>query len=238
MEKTDTTKKYLVLILTYNEEVHISDVIEDIKKEFPIADILVVDGESTDKTCLVARKRGVWVISISNRLGIAGGMEAGLLFAQQNGYDFLIRIDGDGQHGAKDIDRLLQPVLGARADMVVGSRFKSEEKTYKSSFNRSVGNKIFSFMVSSLAGSKFYDTTSGFQVLNRDVIDYLCQIKQFEYSEVITLLILKKAGYKILEVPVPMNHRIGSQSSFNFIRAFFYVFEGLFSLLINGKSKH
>ena len=223
----------LVLILTYNEEVHVADVIADVRQNFPVADILVVDGESTDKTQMLAKKAGAWVIPVSNRLGIAGGMEAGLLFARYKEYDYLIRIDGDGQHEAKDIDILFQPVLNREADMVIGSRFKDKDNNYNASLIRLIANKLFSFLTSLLVGQKIYDTTSGFQVLNRKVVNFLCQLENFEYSEIETLILLKKAGFTILEIPVMMNPRVGSKSSFNFIRAFFYVFMGMVSLFLN-----
>lgn len=222
--------KILVLILTYNEEVHIAKVIADVKQNVPVADILVVDGESIDRTQTLAKKAGAWVISVPNRLGIAGGMEAGLLFARHKEYDYLIRIDGDGQHEAKEINMLFEPVLSGKADMVIGSRFKGKDHQYKAPLIRLIANNLFSFLISALVGQKIYDTTSGFQVLNRNVVNFLYQLENFEYSEVETLILLKKSGFTIFEVPVKMNLRVGSKSTFNFARAFFYVFNGLFSL--------
>jgi len=223
--------KALVLILTYNEEIHIARVIADVKGNLPDADILVVDGESSDNTQPIAKKMGAWVISVPSSLGIAGGMEAGLMFAREQGYDYLIRIDGDGQHEAREINHLIHPVVNGQADLAIGSRFKAKESTYKTSLTRSLANRLFSFLVSILAGEKIYDTTSGFQVLNGNAVDFLCQLRNFEYSEVETIILLKKAGFKIQEVPVTMKPRVGNQSSFNFIRAFFYVFTGFLSLL-------
>ncbi len=228
-----TKRKVLVLILTYNEEQHISQVIDDVKVHVPFADVLVVDGESVDNTARLAKEKGVWIVSVPSRLGIAGGMEAGLLFANYRDYNYLIRVDGDGQHRAEDIGALLEPVMDGEADLVIGARFKKESGEYKASAPRLVANKLFAFLVSKIVGENLHDTTSGFQAMRRDVVRFLGDIENFEYSEVETVILLKKAGFRILEVPVVMNERVGSQSSFNFLRAFFYMFNGLFSLLLN-----
>ena len=230
--------KVLTMILTFNEEVHIQNVIRDVQTYLPFSDIVVIDGESRDKTEEFAREAGAWVISVPSSYGIAGGMEMGLFFAHELGYDVVIRIDGDGQHSASEAHLLFKELLSRDVDFVLGSRFKNAMSQYEPSFFRRVAIFLFSAVVSKIIGQAIYDTTSGLQVFNRKVIGFLNKIKNFEYSEVETLVILKKNNFKIAELPTIMKERKSGQSSFNLSRSFFYVFSGLFSLLLIAVSKN
>ncbi|MBI2027081.1 MAG: glycosyltransferase family 2 protein [Deltaproteobacteria bacterium] len=232
-------KKLLAVILTYNGEKHIQQVINDLKKEPYISDILVVDGESKDQTISIAEELGAWVIVIPSRLGIGGAMEMAFLFAKTNGYDYLVRIDADGQHIPQYIVDLLVPVLKNQADIVIGSRFKNGWKSsYKPSLARFFAIRFFSLFISRLIHQKIYDTTSGMFAVNCKIIDYLSNIENSEYSEVVAYLVLKKAHFKILEVPVPMNERIGSQSSFTVVKSFYYVSLGVLALMLTKMTKN
>ena len=103
--------KILIIIPTYNEGLIIGDVVTEFKKKFFEADILVIDAYSSDNTTNEAMKNGANVIYVDQIFGISLAIETGILFANINNYDFLIRVDGDGQHTAVDVKELLNFAL-------------------------------------------------------------------------------------------------------------------------------
>ncbi len=224
--------RIMVLIPTYNEEKSIGQVIRGVKKSLPQADIVVVDGESTDSTEEIARKLGVIILKVPPSLGIAGGVETGFSFADLRGYGMVVRVDGDGQHSPDQIPRLMQPILNGEADVSIGSRYMGAGD-YKASLPRALSVKLFSLIISAIIRQKITDAASGFQVVNRKVIEFLSKSYFFDYSEVEAIVLLRKAGFKILEIPVIMKKRAQGSSSFTFVRAFYYIFTGMLLLLIS-----
>ncbi|MBA7496848.1 Polyprenol monophosphomannose synthase [subsurface metagenome] len=223
--------KIMILIPTYNEEKSIGQVIRGVKKSLPQADVVVVD-ESSDSTEEIARKLGVIVLKVPPSLEIAGGVETGFSFADLRGYDMVVRVDGDGQHNPDQIPRLMQPILDGEADVTIGSRYM-RAGDYKASLPRTLTTKLFSLIVSAIIRQKITDATSGFQMVNRRVIEFLSRSYFFDYSEVEAIVLLKKAGFRILEIPVSMKKRAQGQSSFTFVRAFYFIFTGILLLLIS-----
>ena len=121
--------------------------------------------------------------------------------------------------------------LSGAADLVIGSRFAGRGD-YRAAASRSLAIRIFSVFVSAVAGQKITDPTSGLQVMSGRAVRYLAGLENWEYSEINTIVIASKAGLRVREVPVEMNERQGGRSSFSPARAFFYVFNGLFDLLL------
>ena len=222
--------KGLVLILSLNEARIIGRVIRTVKQVYPDFDVLVVDGESRDRTQKISRKCGARVMVLSSALGIPGAMEVGLLYAEQQGYDFVIRIDADGQHPVSEIQKLLDLSVNGKADLVIGTRFENGFSNYQGGLLRLITIRIFSFFVSRAVRHLITDPTSGMQVFNRNVVIFLNSVHDFEYSEVESLVLLGRSGFKIMEVPVTMEERHAGVSSFGPARAFFYVAVGMFSL--------
>lgn len=224
--------KIMVLIATYNEEKSIEQVVKRVRENLPQADIVVVDGESSDSTEGIARKLEVIVLKVPHSLGIAGGVETGFIFADLKQYDIVVRVDGDGQHNPDEIGRLMQPILDGRADITIGSRYIGAGD-YKGSLSRTLSAKLFALVISAIIRQKITDATSGFQVVNRRVIEFLSHNYSFDYSEVEAIVLFKNAGFRMQEIPVAMEKRGQGQSSFTFIRAFYYIFTGMLSLLVS-----
>src|SRR6476659_666412 len=113
-------KSVCVLLPAYNEAEHISELIQTIKK-VTIADlsirILVVDDGSTDETAQVAKEAGATILSHRTNRGVGAAFRTGLHWALDEGCDFLIHLDSDGQIPANQIPALLKPVLQAKADV-------------------------------------------------------------------------------------------------------------------------
>jgi glycosyltransferase involved in cell wall biosynthesis len=224
--------KILIIIPAYNEEESLPDVLQDLQSYVPDADILVVDDGSRDRTAALARQAGVKVACLPYNLGIGGAMQTGFQYAQNNDYEIAIQFDGDGQHMASEIGELLDPLRKGRADIVVGSRFL-KRGDYRPSFFRKLGIWVFSTVLSAILGIQVTDTTSGFRVANRRVIDFFARTYPEDYPEVESLVLLHRAGMTIAEVPVRMRDRTGGQSSITPIRSAYYMIKVLLAVFID-----
>jgi hypothetical protein len=159
-------------------------------------------------------------------------MQAGYLYAQEEGYDVAVQFDGDGQHLAKEIEKLLRPVLEGRADLVVGSRFLNQGK-YNATAFRKIGIWIFSSVLSRILGMPVTDSTSGFRAANRRVIEFFSRTYPDDYPEVEALVLLHKAKLRVAEVPVSMRERTGGKSSITPIRSAYYMIKVLLAIFID-----
>jgi glycosyltransferase involved in cell wall biosynthesis len=223
--------RILVMIPAYNEEDSIGDVIAQVQALLPGADILVVDGYSKDRTFEQALETNVHAMRVSSTYAIGGAVEAGFLFAHRGSYDVLARIDGDGQHDTSDLAKLVQTVTTGQAEVAIGSRY-AESREYRNTLTRTIGITLFAALVSWLTGKRFTDTTSGLMAANREVIRYVVVDYPFDYSEVEAIVTLHRAGFNVQEVPVTMRQRATGISSFTSLRAFYYVFKGALSILL------
>jgi len=120
-------QKVLVVIPAYNETGRIGEIVKSVKGVLPIAKVLVVNDCSSDDTRREAIEAGATVISHPINLGYGAALETGYLYALGNGFEYIIQMDGDGQHLPEEIPKIISPVLNGEADIVVGSRYLSSE---------------------------------------------------------------------------------------------------------------
>jgi hypothetical protein len=224
--------KILVVVPAYNEENSIGGVISDLMANFPGGDILVVNDGSRDRTSEIARKLGAKVIDLPYNLGIGGAMQTGFRYALKGGYDAAIQFDGDGQHRADEIPKILVPYQRGDADLVVGSRFLSEGG-FTSSIQRKLGSKILSFVVSSLIGKRLTDTTSGFRLYGIKTIEFFSALYPEDYPEVEALILAHKKGLRVSEVPAEIDARKSGRSSITAARAGYYMVKVLLAIFVD-----
>ena len=132
--------RILVVVPAYNESASIGRVIgrlTDWAKGSDLSlDYVIVNDGSSDNTREVIEKLGLSAIHLPVNLGIGGAVQTGYLYAEQEGYDIAIQMDGDGQHPPEYIGDLVDPILKGKADMVIGSRFLTGEGFQTSSMRR------------------------------------------------------------------------------------------------------
>jgi glycosyltransferase involved in cell wall biosynthesis len=224
--------KVLCIVPAYNEEEAVVGVVRDIYDHVPHADVLVVDDGSVDRTAARAREAGAIVCSLSYNLGIGAAVQTGLKYAYTHGYDVAIQVDGDGQHPAEQIHKLLAVLRDhPEVDMAVGSRFL-EDTGYESPISRKIGIRIFSLILSLVCRQKLTDTTSGFRATRGEAIGFLARYYPRDYPEVEALVLLHQARYVIREVPTVMRQRQGGESSIRLFHGVYYMIKVLLSLLI------
>lgn len=161
--------KALAVVPAYNEEATLGRVIASLCDNVPTFDILVIDDGSTDRTREVAAASGAKVLQMPFNLGIGGAVQAGFRFALENDYDYMVQVDGDGQHDPPEIQKLVDAMEEGSNDVIIGSRFLKDLE-YVGPISRRAGIHIFAFLLSRFVGQKVTDPTSGFRLYNRRAI--------------------------------------------------------------------
>jgi glycosyltransferase involved in cell wall biosynthesis len=225
-------KDVLVIIPSLNEEKAIGQVILGIKEALVGCDVLVIDGYSRDDTVGVSLRHGADVIQVDKAFGIAAAVEAGILHAYRGNYRTLVRIDADGQHPLSEVKKLLVPIENDTADFVIGSRFLGDSD-YSPNLLRNISISSIVFLLRFLHKVKVTDCTSGCQIYNRDVIEFFARDRSFEYSEVRSIWMAHKVGFRIKEEFINMAPRTHGVSSFSPRVAFFYMFKNLVDLALS-----
>jgi glycosyltransferase involved in cell wall biosynthesis len=223
--------KLVVIIPAFNESSNIARVISETKSSQPSAKIVVVNDCSTDDTEAIVKSVNETALSLPCNLGIGGAVQTGLRFAQDEGYEAAVQVDGDGQHIPSEIEKLMTPIVRGEADVVIGSRFLSSD-SFRSTFARRVGIRILSVVNSALTGSRITDSTSGFRAYNRRAICFLSEHYPQDYPEPIAVIDLFRNGYRIVEVPVKMRERQGGTSSISAVKSIYYMTKVLVASLI------
>ena len=163
--------KILVIIPCYNEQENILNTVARLRQCCPGVDCLVVNDCSTDNSRQLLLDNDIPHISLPCNLGIGGGVQAGYLYARENGYDITVQMDGDGQHDPAFLQTVIGPVEKGEADMCIGSRFL-EKKGFQTSFARRMGIRLLSFLILLLSGKRVRDVTSGYRACGKALTDF------------------------------------------------------------------
>lgn len=221
----------LVIIPAYNESASIVNTVNDIKKNAPDFDYVVINDHSKDNTLQVCKDAELNVIDLPLNLGIGGAVQTGYLYACQNGYDIAVQFDGDGQHDAKYLNEMAETLVKEQADMVIGSRF-IEKEGFQSSFTRRLGIRYFTFLIKILTGQKITDPTSGYRMCNRKIIELFAGNYPKDYPEPETTTWILRKKLKVLEIPVIMRAREEGVSSISLKKSFYYMFKVTMAIII------
>ena len=222
----------LIVVPAYNESATIARVAAQLE-QLPY-DYLVINDGSTDNTAEILRDIRAPHINLCKNLGIGGAVQTGYKFAYANGYDIAVQFDGDGQHDAGCIERLIAPIREGRADFVVGSRFVSSDNQFLSSRSRRTGIFILSKLIQLVTGTRILDVTSGFRAASRRIIKQFVDYYPADYPEPETLAGILAGGMRVQEVGVIMHERAGGTSSIGTISSVYYMIKvGLSILLVH-----
>lgn len=205
--------KLLVIIPTHNEVLSIRLVLDELRAYLgQDADILVVDDYSTDGTPEVLKSLDTIVVTLPINLGYSGALQTGYKYAVTNNYEYIVQFDGDGQHIAEEIGKLVSAFENSSADVIIGSRFAGKGE-HRHPFLKRVATFLFCFMIKIISGSTLHDPTSGFQLLNRKVFEHYSQVHNFPYypdANIIIEMLMNR--YRVKEVHVAMRARVFGES--------------------------
>lgn len=204
--------KVLFVIPAYNEAKNIKKVLDEIKRDVSYADIVVINDCSSDNTKEIVDSCGIRCINGIFNMKYAWAVQTGLKYAYQNGYDYVIQFDADGQHIAKEAIKLYEEMKKSGVDIVIGSRYL-DDMGYPSPLLRRFGTKIFELLINFFCRVKIADPLSGFQCLNRKVIERYAKMGEYpEFPDANLVIEMIMEGYKIKEIPVKMRVREDGES--------------------------
>jgi glycosyltransferase involved in cell wall biosynthesis len=191
-----------VVIPAKNEATALGALLESIKAQNIAAEIIVVDDGSTDDTATVAASAGAKVISHRYSMGNGAAIKTG---ARSASGEIIVFMDGDGQHDAGDITRLLARMNEGYA-MVVGARQSGSQ----ASVGRGIANRIYNRLASYMTGHKVEDLTSGFRAVRaRQFREFLYLLPNgFSYPTTSTMAFFR-ASYPVAYEPIIAARRIG-----------------------------
>lgn len=227
-------KKILIIVPAYNEADNIREVIKKLQAENEKWDVLVINDASTDKTSLIARETGhANVIDLPYNLGIGGCVQTGFRYARLKNYDFALQFDGDGQHSAEEIGKLLEIVVNKEADVAIGSRFRQKHDGFRSSTFRRMGIRIFEWFSFLLIRQHITDHTSGFRAYNRKAVQFLADHYPSDFPEPEVVILLGKNGFKIKETFTQMHERKGGVSSIPLTKGPYYMTKVMLAMFMS-----
>ena len=217
------------MIPAYNEAENIERVVENLITNYPQYDYVIINDGSTDDTRKICARNGYNFMDLPVNVGLSGAIKSGMRYANYYGYDYVVQLDGDGQHDPVYIQSLIDKMEESGADIVIGSRFKTERKPLNA---RMVGSQILTIAIRLTTKGKYIgDVTSGMRLFNKKMI------KQFGYDmhyspEPDTLAYLLNCGVRIEEVQVKMYERVAGTSYLDFKGSIWYMMKMLFSILL------
>jgi glycosyltransferase involved in cell wall biosynthesis len=224
--------KLLILIPAYNEEGAIGGVVNEVRAVMPGVPVLVVDDCSTDATIHTARAAGAQVLPLPHHLGLGGAVQAGYRLAFELNYDYVIRVDGDGQHDPRDIPKMLETLEREKCEMVIGSRFVDGTGEH-SGMLRAVGIVFFRAVLRPILGRPVRDPTSGFVGVNRTALSVFSRSFPLEYPEIEALVVLQRKRFRFVEVPSRMRPRRTGRSTITPFRSLYYIVHVLLGVFVN-----
>ena len=223
--------KSLVIIPAYNEEESILQTVEDIRKNAPDFDYVVINDCSRDKTLQVCLENNIRVLSLPVNLGIGGAVQTGYLYAVRNGYEVAVQFDGDGQHDAAFLEAMRARLTEQGLDLLIGSRF-IEGEGFQSSSLRRFGIRYFNGLIRLMTGKSVSDPTSGMRMASAGMIRMFAATYPKDYPEPESVVAAIQAGMKVGEYPVVMRERAGGQSSISPIRSVYYMIKVTLAILV------
>jgi len=231
-ENEDKVTRILAIVPALNEVENIGHVVEELTNTSLWLDVLVIDDGSTDQTAAVARAHGAKVISLPVNLGIGGAVQTGFLYAMRNHYDVALQVDGDGQHRAEEIKKLVNPVLLGTTDVTIGSRFLSKT-SYVSAWSRRFGIYLLSKTIQSVVHKTYTDPTSGFRAYNQKALRIVSTHYSTDYPEPDSIVTLVKNGLRVTEISVEMDARMSGRSSITPFKSGYYMFKVSLAIILN-----
>ena len=167
-KRNSSDKPTLAVIPCYNEEITIGSIV--IRARRYVDRILVVDDGSSDDTARTARQAGAVVISHKKNKGKSSGIKTGFRYALDNGFDYVVTIDGDGQHNPDEIPALLENVVNNGNDISIGLRYGNTTEMPKW---RRVGKRVLDYATSFGNGGYVTDSQCGFRAFNKKAVQGL-----------------------------------------------------------------
>ena len=221
-----------IVLPVHNEERFLGSVLSGVRKVLgDQAELLVIDDGSTDRSAQVALEAGARVVRHPFNMGYGVSLQTGFKAALRGGAAWVVIMDADGQHDPASLPALLAPLQSGRADVVVGSRFLGSPD-YRMPFSKRLGVSVFRGLARLLADIRISDPTSGYQAYGLRAVAFCTHDDfPFDFPDTDLLILLKKAGFRLEEVPVLMHNHPQGKTMHAGLVPFYYVFKMAVSIL-------
>jgi glycosyltransferase involved in cell wall biosynthesis len=222
----------LIVVPAYNEAVSIARVISGIHSAG--FSCVVIDDGSIDNTAFFAKEAGAAVLTLPFNAGVGGALRCGFRYAVENGFTAVIQCDADGQHQSHHFQDLIRTASETGADFVLGSRFLSSENTLDPHIVRRFAMWWLARVASRATGRKITDSTSGFRLIRRPLLDELAEhLPEYYLGDTFeALVVLGRAGYTVEEIGTAMSPRQSGVSSASNGRAIALIGKSLTTVLL------
>jgi len=190
-----------IIVPAFNEEPAIAPLVQALRAGGAWHEIIVVDDGSSDATAEKARGAGATVVRHPYNKGNGAAVKTGIRRASG---DFVLIVDGDGQHRAADAARLVSHL--GEYDLVIGARSTDTQATHA----RWLGNAALNWLASYLTQRQVQDLTSGFRGARRSLLREFIHLLPNGFSTpTTTTLAFIKAGYNVRFEPIDAAARVG-----------------------------
>jgi len=206
-------KKIIVCIPAYNEAKYIGDIVKQAKSY--CTEVIVCDDGSVDNTSEVAKHAGATVVRHKSNKGYGGAIKTLFDLAKMKNVDVMVTLDSDGQHNARDIPKVLAPILNDDVDMVIGSRFLDGNDRKKVPSYRSFGIRTITKLTNVAAYDNVTDSQSGFRAYGKNALDKLELYEEGMSVSTEILIKAKEARLSVKEVPVTVSYDSDDTSTHN-----------------------
>jgi hypothetical protein len=202
------SSRVVAIIPAFNEDKYIASVV--LKTRRMVDEVLVVDDGSQDLTRTLASEVGATVVSHPENRGKGAALRTGLEWALAKRAQAVVLMDGDGQHHPDDIEQLVSAVLAGEADMVVGSRFLSEEARRYIPGWRTLGQHALNAVTALASGQVMTDSQSGFRALSPRAMRVLhgSLLGDGFSVESEMQLVARQHGLRMIEAPVGVDYHV------------------------------
>ncbi len=201
--------KLIIQIPCFNEEATLGITLNEIPKKFNGVDeveILIINDGSTDKTVDVARAAGCkHVLSLPRNMGLARAFSFGLKRSIELGADIIVNTDADNQYNSQDIQKLIDPIIQGKADIVIGERPIMAIETF--SLLKKILQRFGSWVVRVVSRTNVRDTTSGFRAMSQSAAKKLRVFSNYSYT-LETIIQAGHNGLVVASVPIRINKEL------------------------------
>ena len=201
--------KLIIQIPCYNEQYALPITLQSMPKKIKSIDIieyLIIDDGSTDKTIEVAKINGVHhIVKLPRHSGLAKAFMKGMETCLKLDADIIVNIDADNQYCADDIEKLVEPIIENRAEIVVGERPINSIEDF--SKIKKFLQKFGSWVVKIISGTNIKDAPSGFRAISREAAYLLNVFSKYTYT-LETIIQAGLSGITIQSVPIRVNEQL------------------------------
>ena len=202
----------LVVVPAHNEAPSLPGVVSDLAAWCPSATVLVIDDGSSDGTWRTADALGAGWLRFEARLGVGAAVAAGFRYAVRHRFERVVRVDGDGQHAARDAAAMLAVLDRGDADVVLGSRY-AEARHRDGPLGRRLAQHLLACLLSALTGERVTDPTCGCAAFGARAVDLLADHHPTGYPEPELRLLLRRSGLRVVEHPIESRPRTAGRST-------------------------